>query len=317
MITLFTGSYQEMSPLQQAAVHELTVNRYVKDIFKLETFLQENLHLQNNTVQYEVEYESYYRKISDILAPAPQSTYVSALFVVNDSKPIVMSALRIVCGTGTDRPISKTIGNPESSIPTHQLLEGFRYPSWPGWNPDEIAEAQIVEPSKLVKLDKKDLIGLVHSGYLTQAEVEFVLSFSFVGIFSSLHRLIQQVIPDLAGYVMNTYPLLATILRREYHLEWLPLPSQSGIFPTSLARSHENPASIYFNHQITGFKELFSTQPREWSLENPDIGKTTVTLPFLLVNDESLEAAIRGLEKEPLPSSFVKMDSRGLRFPAD
>lgn len=305
MIYQFIGLNEEMPIECQNAVNALTVKRYTRDIFSIEDHLQEVLRLPVGSRRYQEELDRCHHLISESLVQMTRGTLVSALFVEQSSKLIALGAMRSNLGTRHDRPISATIGDPTSSLPTHSLLKGFQYASSPGWDPDKIVEAQISVPSRLVKEDKRDLFSLRQSRHLSDPEFEYILRFGFKRIYSSTARLTQQIIPNLAGFLLNTIPAIAKVLRRDIYIDLQPLRSNSGIGPTPLALSH-NLHSLYFGKQRKIYAELFERKTRAWSMDDPDIREASVSLPFIIRNDACFNAAMEKVEGEDSGYRFIQ-----------
>lgn len=59
MLTLFTGRFEDLLPSQQKAIHQLTVHRYVEDIYHLHTHLQQFFEIMST--------QKTYRNISDLI----------------------------------------------------------------------------------------------------------------------------------------------------------------------------------------------------------------------------------------------------------
>lgn len=305
MIYQFIGLNEEMPIECQDAVNALTAKRYATEIFSIENYLREDLRLPIGTRRYQKELDRCHHLISESLAQMTKGTLVSALFVEQSSKLLALGAMRSNLGTRHDRPISATIGDPASSLPTHSLLQGFQYSSSPGWDPDKIVEAQISVPTRLVKQDKRDLHSLRQSGRLSEPEFEYLLRYGFKRIYSSTFRCTQQILPNLEGFLLNTVPAVAIVLRRDIYIDIQPLRSNSGIEPTPFALSH-NLHSLYFGRHRKKYAELFQSKTREWSIDDHDIREASVSLPFIIRNDESLNSRMKKVEVEESDSWSIQ-----------
>jgi hypothetical protein len=293
-----------MPSIYSKAIHDLTVKRYTKDLIKLGDILQYKFGLQPGTVEYENRYRTEYSAIDKLLAQDPEGILGSALFVETESGPVVLCALRIVRGQG-DAPINQTIGDPSSSLPTHQLLSGFGYNRLNGFDPAQVVESQVCECTRLVKADKEEIMTLLSAGVLNEQELNYIVMYAFSGIFYDLHRLVQSLTPSLAGYLFNTHPKGARIFSQYCQLNLEPLPSMEGICPTPYAVADSYVLGSYFKRQVPEFRQLFTNEPRDWSMKEADINSSSVCLPFIVLNDDRLEPIVMGYEHQTAQLDFI------------
>ena len=68
MLTLFTGRFEDLLPAQQEAIHQLTVRRYVEDIYHLNAHLRQFERLKPDTSEFEWVYASYFEEIAKALS---------------------------------------------------------------------------------------------------------------------------------------------------------------------------------------------------------------------------------------------------------
>ncbi len=304
MLKLITGSYLALPAELRQAIHKLTVDRYTKEIYRYDQYLQ-SLGMALGTPEYEGTYQRFYHQLDDDLSHTPQDMNVSGIFAETPSGLEPICILRAEPGSSGAR-IAQTIGDPASTLFTHQVLQGFQHPSLPGWDPEQIREAQVYEPTRIVRIDKIAMSRLIQSGFLAKPEVDYLLSNGFTGIFPAMHRRNQSCTPGMAGYVAMMFPFLVSMLLHSYHLNWIPLASRTGIGPTPVALSPQEMISVYFRKELPEYQTLFSNGRRKWHYDDPDILRRHIYVPVILPNDEKLEASIRQLEAQQEEYGFIE-----------
>lgn len=302
MLTLYTGLYENLTAAQQRAILKLTMRRYVEAIH-LPEYLEHTQGLTAGTLEYEQTYATYMDSIQETLSSFDQRTYVSALLLPDGAEDwIALASMRSLWGQGPVA-VARSIGQADSSIPTHILLQAFQYPHRPDFDPNVVTEAEIFEASRLVTGDRELIERLVSTGAMSQAEIHAVLASAFDELIVSAVRN-AHALTSMAGWIFNVKPKLAVSLKLRKGLNLIPLYTQ-GVEPTAQALSSalDKP---YFHHWHT---ELFKLIPeaivhegmlaavrymadrdiREWQ-------DCEVSLPYLVVNNAEFESAIQKLE---------------------
>ena len=171
MLTLYTGLYENLTAAQQRAIHKLTVHRYVEDIYHLDIHLQQTEGLTPGTPEFERAYASKYEQIQHALAQFDEHTYISAILLPDEAEEwIALASMRILQGQRADVAVAHSIGQADSSIPTHTLLQSFHYPQLPDFDPAVVAEAEIFEVSRLAAADHALAEQLIGAGVMGQTQ---------------------------------------------------------------------------------------------------------------------------------------------------
>ena len=311
MLTLYTGLYRNLSPAQERAVHKLTARRYVDDIYQLDAHLQQSEGLTPGTPEFEWAYAAMYAQIQQGLAAFDDRTYVSAILLSDDVGGWnALASMRTLWGQG-DVAVAQSIGRAESSIPTHTLLKSFQYPRLPDFDPNVVTEAEIFEASRLVTGDQTLVEQLVSSGEMAETEIRAVLSAAFEELIVSAVRN-AHALTQMAGIIFNVKPKLAVSMKLRKGLNLIPLYSQ-GVEPTALALSAELdkpyfrrwhsqlfkllPDEIAQQGLLAGVRYMAARDIREWQ-------GCELSLPYLIVNNDEFERAIRKLEAKLAQRSY-------------
>lgn len=306
MLTLFTGRFSDLLPAQQEAIHQLTVCRYVEDIYHLQAHVQQFEGLKPHTPEFEEMYANYLEQIKQALTHFDERTYLAAILVSDESNHCyALAAMRILKGKIDDAVVSRTIGCDYSSLPTHQLLVGFQYPKLPDFDPDVVTEIKISEVSRLVSADKEQFEKVVALGLLSQEALRSLMTSAMSEMIVSFYRTGNPGI-QVNGLIFNVKPKLAAILKLRKGINLVPL-FMEGTEPTALALS-AMPDRLYFDQwqanlsklvpktqKIQGtraaLRDLVGRDYHEW------IG-CECSLPYLLVNNSEFEGTIDNLESD-------------------
>lgn len=316
MLTLYTGMYENLTASQKRAVHQLTVRRYIDDIYHLQDYLQRTESLVPGTPEFESTFAVRYEQIQEALAHYDQRTYVSVIFLPDrDQDWIALASMRVVRGKHTDMIVTQSIGQADSSIPTHTLLRSFKYPQHRNFDPDTVTEERIYEVSRLVTADRELVEQLIQSGITTQAEIQSVLIWAFDELIINSYQT-GKTVGTVAGWIFNIKPKLALLLKLKKGLNLVPLFS-CGAEPTDLALS-SNPDKLYFQRwHAELYKLIPNTIERDGTLAavqylaSRDVHEwldCEISLPYLLIHNEELEVAINKLETNLIQHRSYEID---------
>ena len=159
-------------------------------------------------------------------SPTP-GEITSALFVAGpDGERVALAAARI---RRSDRllPLSETIGDPTSPLPTHQGLLGFRYPAALA---PTLPEAAVGEFTRVAAIEPRRLLPLVGRGWLTRAEAEAVAACGVFATIAGAYWHDQESLSPAQGYVFAAKGDLVDVLSQRYRLHIAPLYAD-GITP--------------------------------------------------------------------------------------
>lgn len=296
----YVGRFSGLSQAQQSAVTDLTVRRYIDEIYDIGTYLEHSKGLRRGSLEFHEASRAYHGEIREALARYDESTYLSALlFRHRTGEWTAVAAMRMIHGRGQGAPLSQTIGRADSSLPTHRLLESFCYPQLPNFNPDAVTESQLFEASRLVCPDKTVHTRLTDSGEMSETEYRAMQSGAFDVLMVSAKRFVGAMFPT-ASWIFNVKPRLAAALRIRQGLDLIPL-YLNGVQPTAQALS-STVDQLYFHRWN---QELLNMAPTQVA----DKGIAAVvrhlsgcslrvwqdcaaSLPYLVVSGASFDAAI-------------------------
>ena len=306
MLTLYTGRYEELLPSQQDAIHQLTVRRYVEDIYHLHAHLQQFESLIPDTPKFEQVHANYFEQIEQALSRFDERTYVAAILLCDQANQwYALASMRYLKGQREDVVVSRSIGRTDSSIPTHRLLDGFQYPKLPDFDPDALTEMELTEVSRLVIADQEQIERVIHLGLLCQEELQSLMTAAVTEMIVSFYRAGNPGI-QVAGLIFNVKPKLAAMLKLRKGINLLPLFAE-GTEPTPLALSampdrlyferwHANlfeliPETIKLHGTRAAVKYLAGRDTHEWI-------DCEISLPYLVVNNSGYQYSIENLERQ-------------------
>src|SRR5262249_38300762 len=111
MIILYSGPYENLSFRQQRAVHKLTAQRYVEDVYRLGQYLKEWEGLAPGTSEYERAYTARYEQIEQALGEVDEHTSVTAILLSNlCGEWEALASMRTIWGQRAHVPVSCSIG---------------------------------------------------------------------------------------------------------------------------------------------------------------------------------------------------------------
>lgn len=306
MLTLFTGRFEDLMPTQQEAIHQLTVRRYVEDIYHLHEHLQQFEGLIPKTPDFQRTYAHYFEQIEKALSDFDERTYLAAILLCDQADHwYALASMRYLKGQRDDIAISQSIGCPDSSLPTHKLLDGFQYPKLPDFDPDRVTEADISEVSRLVVADEEQIHRVGRLGLLDPQELQSLMTSAVTEMIVSFYRAGNPGI-QVAGLIFNIKPKLAAMLKLRKRINLVPLFTE-GAEPTPLAlksmpdqlyfeRWHANlfdliPEAIKTHETSAAVRYLVGRDAHEWI-------NCEISLPYLVVNNSEYECAIENMEKQ-------------------
>ncbi len=306
MLTLFTGRFQDLLPAQQDAIHQLTVRRYVEDIYHLHAHLQQFEGLTPNTPEFERAYADYFEQIEKALSHFDERTYLAAILLCDQAGHwYALASMRYLKGQRDHVVISKSIGCSDSSLPTHRLLDGFRYPKLPDFEPDDVVETDISEVSRLVVADQEEIDRVSGPEMLDPRELQSLLTSAVTEMIVSFYRAGNPGI-QVAGLIFNVKPKLAALLKLRKGINLLPLFTK-GAEPTPLALS-AMPDRLYFERwhanlfmMIPETLKTHGTRAVVRTLAERDAHEwidCEISLPYLVVNNSEYACAIENLERQ-------------------
>jgi len=311
MFEIYAGLYKNLTPLQQKAVTDLTVTRYLEDYIYISDWLKTELKLIPGTWAFKKAYYEYVQRIKTAFSTYDDYTYISVIFYKsNRGVPLALSSARIIHGSRKDHMLSDTIGSEETSIPTHKLLQSFSYPRLPGFKADRTSEAEVCECSRRVTISRQQLNKLIYQGVIDPLDAQHFLRHSTDHILAAHYKFLLQ--NTKAGiFNMRPFHVHSFALRG---IKFIPL-FNGGVEPTKYA----------LDNQKTVLAPIFTKWPAELQKLSPGImGKYSVSeairnlwksfitakidlrgwescnipLPFLLLFDEQLHSAIGRIDKE-------------------
>ena len=306
MFTLFTGRFEDLLPAQQEAIHQLTVRRYVEDIYHLSAHLQQFEGLSPDTPEFERVYASHFEQIKQALSHFDERTYLAAILLCDSSNHwYAIASMRYLKGQRGDLVVSESIGCAESSLPTHRLLNGFQYPMLPDFDPDTVTETDISEVSRLVVADQEQIERVVRLGLLGQETLQHLLTPAVSEMIVNFYRAGNPGI-QVQGLIFNVKPKLAAILKLRKGINLVPLFTL-GTEPTALALN-TMPDRLYFQrwhaNLLALIPETMRTQGAKAALRYV-AGRAAhewinceISLPYLVVNNSEYACTIDNLEKQ-------------------
>jgi hypothetical protein len=223
MLTLVSGTFGTLSNADLDAIHTLTRERYVKDIIMSDE--EDSALSRRNSIAAALRLED-------------ERTYVSAIMARGGGKTVALAAMRTIRGSRSIA-LSKSIGDIDSSLPTHRLLTGFRYPASLDFDADRASESSVCECSRLVTIASKPLTDLVESRFVTSAEASYFARFACKELIVTLY-LRESADKDFAGYIFTIQPRLAHVLSARLRLPLVPMfaggasPTQATLTPGAL-----------------------------------------------------------------------------------
>ena len=299
----FTGWYADLRAPERAAIVALLGPSYRKLTFPTPAAIAEAFGVAPGTPAFAAQEAELARRFAAALAPSfADRDAVAALLVPTDGGVAAVATMQTVRGARST-PLADSIGDAASSLPTHRLLRGFRYPPEAGLDPRATPESALAEFGRLAVADPAQLHPLVRAGALTPREAAYVVR----------HALGELVARSVArgwalpapprGYLFNTQPRLARVLRRK-GLGLRPL-FLDGAEPTPAARSLPGPGAASFRRWPA---ELAGLVPEEVLREGIAAAiahlaargftrwhRLALSLPYLLPDDLALARAVARL----------------------
>jgi hypothetical protein len=306
MLTLFTGKFEDLLPAQREAIHQLTVRRYVADIYHLHTHLRQFEELTPDTPEFERVYAMYFEQIEQALSRYDGRTYLAAILLSDElNNWYALGSMRYLKGQRDEVAVSRSIGQADSSIPTHTLLGGFQYPKLHDFDPDSVMEREISEVSRLVVADQEQIERVICSGLLSPEELQSIVTSTVSEMIVSFYRAGNPGI-QVDGLIFNVKPKLAAMLKLRKGIKLVPLFTH-GVEPTPLALSrmpdrlyfeqwHSNlfgliPEKIKLDGTLAAIKYLAERDSHEWV-------DCEISLPYLVVINSEYERSIENLERQ-------------------
>jgi hypothetical protein len=300
MITLVNSTFDHLTTGQRQAVDALTIRRYIEDVSREADQLDAAGRCEGRRA-FKVEFGSRCRPMAAALKHVEPNTRVVAVFAHRGDRLVALAAMRAVRGS-RDTPVSQSVGDRCSSVPTHRLLGSFEYPTLGDFDPDAVPENAIIECCRLVAATPPQMERLVRGGFLSVAEARYVTAVGCSELIVDTYAAHAHGDP-VAAYVFTIQPRLAHVLHARLGLNLLPLFGR-GATPTEATMSRL-PTAPYFARWMD---ELRRVAPDLMDREGPtavlqhiaervparSIG-CRISLPFLLVANEDLRSAIARL----------------------
>lgn len=207
-------------------------------------------------------------------------------------------------------PVAQSVGDPRSSVPTHALMQGFRYPALPGFDATRVTESLMFETTRLVVAKPAWVAPLVAAGELSADTAKCLLTAALAELIVSAGRLAQRILvdPPPAAWIFNVRPRFAVALRDFKGLELVPLYND-GAEPTPAALDSALDAPYFHRWRRELCRDLppavvqamvhegVAAAVRHVARYDVSVWQDrAVTLPFLLVHDAPFKAAINQME---------------------
>lgn len=293
--------YDTLTPEEQAACVALMVPRYRGLTYPTEAELIAALAATPGTAAFAAKLADLDRRIGDALGTFADSHAVSAIFARTITGDLVaVAVMRTIRGT-SQALLSDLIGSPSSSIPTHRVLQGFRYPAHPDLVADETPERALAEFGRLVVANHAQLQPLIADGTLTPGEADHILRHGFDALLAGSYFRDQATLDPPRAYIFNAKPRLAHVLAAGKGLTILPLFAD-GAEPTPTVLDRSKFDAPYFQRWAVELGELVPTEVLEAGLpvairhltSNGFNGwrKLGINLPYLILCDR---ATARGM----------------------
>jgi hypothetical protein len=306
MLTLFSGPFSDMTPAEQDAVNDLTLQRYL-----------ESMHLTPETGLHGDAYDFYCEAFRRELNRIDGNTFICAVFLESSDGPTPLGAMRTLKGSRSDVRLSSSVGQACSSVPSHTLLKNFAYPVRSDFDADQLSESDVLECSRLAIASRTQLKGVIAAGLMKPEEVLAVRPRLLDELIVHSYRRAMNGSHRCAGWLFNVKPRLAGTLHTK-GLDLLPLFGD-GVEPVDEALAPDAFSALYFS---TWRSELRKVIPdvdqlgihsaiRQLVQHDPAaLRACEISLPFLLVCNGHLESAIQELETKLCHSAGCRIERR-------
>lgn len=227
----------------------------------------------------------------------------SAIFALTPAgRPIALAAMRTIRGTAR-LPIARTIGEATSTIPTHRVLMGWRYPALAPLPAHATPESALAEFGRLSVATKEQLARLVAEGVLAADEADYLRAHGLDAVIGMSYARDQLQLDPPRAYIFNTKPLFARALRTKglpvrplFHAGAEPTPRmmQSTSFDAPYFQKWREelsrllPPEVLAGDLALGIRELIARGNPRWE-------RLPLNLPYLLLNDAETAAAMRAM----------------------
>lgn len=312
MLEVISGPVQRLGADHRAAVADMTTARFTRDLLGHDAYIAEVLGLEPGTPAFDTACADLVSSFRADLAATHAVASLAAMFTYDQSRrPIALGVMHVVRGTRNERCIADAVGWPDSSLQTHALLSGFRYPALPGFDPYRLDETHLLELRRWVSIDPADLHELAEQGVLTSVEEDYVLRFATAEACVGVHRLTatyhsRRNGQPYAGYLCSCAPRSALIMRRKLGLPMIPLFAD-GCAPTALAlspacfaaplfRRHDAELARAVPPHANGGDPLRAALRHLATTDQPHAAAGRLSLPYLLPYSDELFAQMDRLE---------------------
>lgn len=326
MLHLHVGRWAELPAGPRDAVIALTLDRYVEAIH-LPAYLSEVCALPAGSAAHEMAHAARVAAIErDLRAPDPFAWIVAILHHPEPGASLdavaqgwtALGAARVVQGARAV-PVSRSVGQPDSSLPTHTLLGGWAYPRRHDFDPDHVPEHAMLETTRWVAATAAWAASRLPPGALEPPTLKALLAAASAEVVLAAARLGERIAAEapVAGWLFNVRPRAAISLRDRLGLDLVPLYT-GGAQPTpqSLASPLDGP---YFHHwQQQLCSDLPPTVQQAVGREGPAAAvrhlaqqdcaawqQREVTLPFLVHADARLGRALDRLQAQLESGPYV------------
>lgn len=319
MLMLHAGRWAEMPPGPRDAVIALTLDRYV-DAIHLPAYLSEACGLPVGSAAHEMARAARVVAIErGLRAPDPRAWIVAVLHHADPGAGgdpatdgwTALAAARVVRGARAV-PVSRSVGAPDSSLPTHALLQGWAYPTRDDFDPDRVPEHAVLETTRWVAATAAWAASRLPAGALDAAVLKALVAAASAEVVLAAARLGQRLAADepVAAWLFNVRPRVAISLRDRLGLDLVPMYA-GGAAPTpqALASALDGPYFHHWRHQLC--RELPAAVRQAVERDGPaaavrhlaqqDLAAwqdREVTLPYLVHADARLRRALDRLEAQ-------------------
>lgn len=315
MIEVISGPFRQLSAEHQAAVVDLTTARFTRDLLDHDAYLVDVMGVAPRSDAFAAAREALIESFKQDLQATDNIADITVVCTYNRSRqPVALGAMRMVRGARADLALVDAVGRPDSSLQTHALLRGFRYPCLPGFDPYRLTEARLLEVRRWVSIDPADLHALVRAGVLTSVEEDYVLHFGTAEVCLGVHRLTARYHTRRngqphAGYLWTCAPRAAVILRHKMGLGMIPLFAE-GCEPTERALAPDcfaAPLFVRHRHELLQAAPVNGTPIADddrtrlalrhlATATSPHGVAARLSLPYLLLYDDDTFAKFDTLE---------------------
>jgi hypothetical protein len=299
----YVGPTQAMPPGLRAAVTDLMTRRYAEQIAHLHETLQSVSADPPSSPAFALEYAQRFRRLYDEIYEADAQQTMFVMYVMGpDGGQHPVASMRTVRGARADATINRTVGDPASTIPCHQLLR-FSYPTHADFDPRCIVEADLTEVKRLVSVTQPELQSLLHRQVIGTPLATYLMHHAVDELINALWETGRDRADRPLAYLFLTHPRLAYYVGANKHIPMRPA-FEAGVEPTAqttdrrvlgghYARwrhvlSHLVPATVAEQGIAAATRYLYEAGPTTWK-------RCPLLLPFVLVDNAHISRSMHEL----------------------